>query len=291
MSQRHEVVDGISTMPRQHALLLFFLLAFTISWAIWLPGIFRSVGSESGANRSTTLTLLGSFGPLAAALITTAAIDRQPGFRELGRRLIIWRVKPFWYAFVLLWPALVSLVATGVSMLFGASPPDFGHPPFLDAYPLPPELTGAVPWPAFIPLVFLQQLLIGSAMGEEPGWRGYALPRMQWAHSSLWASLTLGLAWGVWHLPLWLGLEAWPISQVMWEVFRIVGVAVLFTWVFNNTHGSLLLSLLFHASTAVTGLFLASSSVYPAIDVAIVWLTVVLVVALCGADRLVSTRT
>lgn len=116
--------------------------------------------------------------------------------------MLTWRVQAYWYAVVLLSPAVLSMAATAVSMALGATVPRLDEPPFLHTYPLPQELIGSVPWLVFLPVVFLQQLLLGSSMGEEPGWRGYALPRMQWRYSSLRAGLTLGLLWGLWHLPL-----------------------------------------------------------------------------------------
>lgn len=265
-----EVIEA----PRRYALGLFFLLAFALSWSAWLPDALAAFRSNDGGQGSTGLVLMGSFGPLLAALVTTAVMDGRAGFGKLGRRLLIWRAKPYWYAFVLLWPAALSLAATGLSLLLGAAVPRFDQPPLLEAYPLPPEITASVPWLALLPVVFLQQLLLGSSMGEEPGWRGYALPRMQSAHSSVWASLVLGLLWGLWHLPLWLGPYRLPVSQVGWELLGIIAASVLFTWVFNNTRGSLLLVMLFHASLAVTGLFLAESHVHPAIDVVLAWLII-----------------
>lgn len=268
---------GISTAPRRYSLSLFFLLAFTLSWAVWLPATVTSFLRANPTPGSSGTALIGSFGPLAAALITAGFMDGRIGFRELGRRLVTWRVRTRWYAFVLLWPAAHSLAATGASVLLGSEAPQFDRPPFLEAYPLPDELTTAVPLLAFLPLVFLQQLLLGSSIGEEPGWRGYALPRMQWAHSSLAASLALGLLWAFWHLPLWLRPDH-PASQIGWDVLELIAVAVLFTWVFNHTRGSLFVALLFHASTAVTGLFLASSRFHPTIDVVLVWILVAIVV-------------
>jgi len=162
-------------------------------------------------------------------------------------------------------------------VVLGAEAPAFNHPPVLDAYPA--DLTARIPWLALLPAVFLQQVLLGSSLGEEPGWRGYALPRMQWMHSSLSASLLLGLLWALWHLPLWIRPEQ-QLSQVAWDTLGIIAAAVLFTWVFNHSRGSLLLALLFHASIAVTGLFLAVPDRHAAISTVLAWLLVGLVLRL-----------
>ncbi len=262
--------------PHGHSLTVFFTVAFAVSWSAWLPAIL-SVGTSG--DPATGLTLLGSFGPLLAALLTTALFDGRTGFRDLGRRLLIWRVQPYWYAVVLLLPALLSLAATAVSVALGATIPRLDDPPFLQTYPLPQEVIGAVPWLTFLPMVFVQQLLVGSSMGEEPGWRGYALPRMQWSHSASRAGVMLGLLWGLWHLPLWLWRDQLPVAEIGWELLGIIATSVLFTWVFNHTDGSLLLALLFHASIATTGLFLAESRLGPAVDVVLAWLLVAVVTA------------
>lgn len=277
--------QNAKTEPHRHSLLIFFTMAFALSWAAWLPATLGVGSFIAEPDASTGLILLGSFGPLLAALGTTALVDGRTGFRQLSRRLLTWRVRPYWYAFVLLCPALLSLTATAVSMVLGAAAPRFNHPPFLQVYPLPPDSVGTVPWLAFLPVVFVQQLLLGSSIGEEPGWRGYALPRMQWRHSALPAGLVLGLLWGLWHLPLWLWRDHWPLIEIGWELLGILATSVLFTWVFNHTEGSLLLAMLFHASIATTSLFLAVSHLVPAIDVAIVWVLVALLIAVDSRAR------
>jgi membrane protease YdiL (CAAX protease family) len=191
-----------------------------------------------------------------------------------------------WYAFVLLFPAAVSLTTSALFVSFGGSAPDFAHPPVLHLYPLPPELLAVGPWP-LLPFVFLQTLLLGSPMGEETGWRGYALPRLQATRSALWASVVLGVLWGLWHLPLFL-TRGQPLSHEFfgWYLLGIVADAVLFTWVYNNTRGSLLLVLLFHASIAVTDLFIAPTEASALLSIAVKWGVVAIVVATAGPIRL-----
>lgn len=254
-------------------------MAFAVSWSAWLPVLLS--GGSSG-DPTPGLVLLGAFGPLLAALLTTALFDGRPGYRDLGRRLLLWRVQPYWYAVVLVLPALLSLAGTAVSVVLGAPLPRFDDPPFVHAYPIPSQVAGAVPWLAVLPLVFVQQLLVGSSMGEEPGWRGYALPRMQWRHTAVRAGVLLGLLWGLWHLPLWLWRDQRSPAEIGWELLGIIATSVLFTWVFNHTDGSLLLAMLFHASIATTGLFLAESHLGPAVDVVLAWL---LVASVTAAER------
>jgi membrane protease YdiL (CAAX protease family) len=90
----------------------------------------------------------------------------------------------------------------------------------------------------------------GSAVGEEIGWRGYALPRLQARRTALTASLVIGSLHGLWHLPLWLsGQHEHPLSVYPAFLIQAVALAVIYTWLYNSTKGSLLLVVLFHMAT------------------------------------------
>lgn len=226
--------------------------------------------------------------PTLAALVVTAFVAGTAGLKRLLRRIICWRLELRWYLFALFWPALLSLGATIGSLVPGHPLPDFTRPPILAFFVLPPELESVGPWP-LLPFVFLQNLLIGSAMGEELGWRGFALPRLQAVLSPLSASLALGLLWGFWHLPLYM-TAGHPIADVFfgWLLLSALADAVLFTWLFNNTRGSLLPVLLLHASIATTGLFLASTKGSFLVAVVLKWAVVGWIVFrsnLSGPDR------
>jgi membrane protease YdiL (CAAX protease family) len=90
----------------------------------------------------------------------------------------------------------------------------------------------------------------GSATGEELGWRGFALPRLQFRHTALIASLILGSLHGLWHLPLWLRGDAdHRLSVYPAFLIQAIGLAVIYTWLYNSTKGSVLLAVLFHTAT------------------------------------------
>jgi uncharacterized protein len=281
------MASTISVSPKPRSLVVFFALAFGISWLVWIPTTLASYGLVPFPIESNLSGLLGAFGPFFAALIATAIYEGRAGFSMLFRRLVTWRVGIQWYLFVLFWPAVFSLTKTGIAVVLGSAVPDFSQPPFVQLYPLPPELLDTLPFVVFLPFIFLQQMLIGSSMGEEPGWRGYALPRMQANQNSVHASLLLGLLWSIWHLPLWLTKDhSMAESFGGWSMFSLVATTILFTWIYNNTKSSLLLALLFHTSIAVTGLFLASAETHPLIDVTLSWCMALLVIAIFGPKRL-----
>lgn len=268
------------TMAREQVhLLAWGLLTFAISWGVWLPMALASHDLIALDLSPTLLTLIGAFGPSLAAVLLTAITERWTGVRALLDRLLHWRVGVRWYGFVLLWPAVLSLLTTTINVALGAPPPDFTHPPLLKVYPLPPELA-ASGWWLVLPFLCVQQLLLSSPMGEEIGWRGYAQPRLQARSTALVASVALGLIWSVWHLPLYV-TRSHPLANEFWGwlPLGLIPTTILFTWVFNQTQGSLLLALLFHAAINITDLVLAQTSTMPLISPALTWLVALLVIA------------
>jgi membrane protease YdiL (CAAX protease family) len=177
--------------------------------------------------------LLGSLVPSAVAIVLVARLRGKAGVRTLLRRLLIWRVGLRWWAAIIALSAL-SLAAVGVHILLGGDSPD---------------VTATIPGAAFL---FLFSIFPGSAGGEELGWRGFALPQLQRSRSALGASVVLGLAWGVWHLPLYLtGADFRPLSLFAPWVLAAVATSVIYTWIYNGTGGSLLIVVLFHAGSNV----------------------------------------
>lgn len=270
----------------------FVLLAFAISWGVWVPAALAARAGSSVAPRAI-VQLPGAFGPSLAAIALVTYAGGRGGLLGLLRGLTRWRVPARWYAVALLLSPALSLAGVGLSILFGSPVPDFSRPPVLELYPLPEE-AGAVGPLVLLPAVFLQNALVGSSMGEELGWRGYALPRLQAERSALGASLVLGVVWAAWHLPLGLfpgglvpGAPAWGGSLLAFVV-GIVADAVLYTWLYNGTDGSLLLAVLFHASIATTGLFLPVAPIHPLVVPGLKWLVVLAVVRVYGPETLAS---
>jgi uncharacterized protein len=206
---------------RRDPLIIFFVLAFVFSW--W-PWPLYALGLAPG-------TILG-VGPFLAALVVLALTRGKVGILELLKRMVRWRVGPVWYAVALLLPVAIALGATVLNILLGAQPPTSAE-------------LGA--WPGLIPTFFLLLLIpgIGGAW-EEPGWRGYALPKLQASRSALLASLILGVPWAFWHLPLMVtGVIPWS------DIAYVIVQSVVYTWLFNNTRGSVLLVMLFHTMNNV----------------------------------------
>jgi len=209
--------------------LLFFLVTFVFSWSIWI--LLAITGCENGV-----LDIMGRFGPLVAALLLTGVLDGRAGLAGLWKRMLIWRVHPGWYAFAFLGTAVVALGAIGIHIWMGGGALQFNDPA---------QLYLVVP-------VFVYVLVL-SVAGEETGWRGYALPRLQERWGALPASLVIGVVWGVWHLPLF-WMPGNFHTEIPFGLFLLqdVALSVVITWLFNRTGGSLLLVHLFHAASNTT---------------------------------------
>lgn len=236
------------TAPSQrdgHSLWLFFLTTNLWSWLIWIPAVAAYHASGSSALTWWLLLagVLGAWGPSVAALALTWFKEGTSGLRRLLRGFFSWRVGWTWYAVAVLLPAALLGVGILTQSLFLNSPSEFQPAGWL------PRLIAA----ALFVLPF-------GPLGEELGWRGYALPRLQARYSALTSSLILGVFWTIWHVPLfWIpGAALSPdapidFSAVAAYAASVLGTSILFTWLFNNTASSLLLAVLFHLALNVTG--------------------------------------
>jgi uncharacterized protein len=200
---------GTHAWVSRHPFLTFVGLTYTFSWTFWLI---------AWAGGGTIPFLIGGLGPLFAA----AAVTRLTGgsLRDWLRPVWRWRVSPRWWAYAVALPALLFAAVSLVLQLTG-SPVDWSL-----ALTRLPAYAGT----------FVFVLLLGGAL-EEPGWRGFGLPELQKRHSPVRATLLLGLAWGVWHVPIY-GPAGFVVPMVL---------AFFYTVLWNRTH-SVGLCILLHAS-------------------------------------------
>lgn len=265
------------TFLKRHSLVAGLLLMFALTWSIDL--------SNAGLlpfQVPFALYLFLGWGFIFAALIMTALTLGRAAVVALLKRYLIWRVGWRWYLVAfLLYPA-IFLSAIALNAAWTGAPVDFSTT-FARGFFGPSASLSLFVLPYF--------LFEAIANGEELGWRGYVLPRLQARHSALVASLILGLIWGFWHLPKYLG----PESSGAFGLFMVkfLGDAVLYTWIYNNTRGSLLLVTVFHAAGNTAGFFLPvantlSSDNIGALVIAVVLVTLVAVVVtgLTGPERL-----
>jgi uncharacterized protein len=246
---------GLRGLVHRRPMLTFFVLANLVSWVAWTPYILSENGL--GILHFRFPELLGSsqfagvlpgayLGPILSAFLVTAITGGRAGLREWVGRLWKWKVSWRWYVTILLGvPA--ALVLTGIAWTDGE-------------VSLPPAMVFA----AYLPALVLQMLTTGIA--EEPGWRDFALPRLQRRFGPLAGTLVLGPLWGIWHLPLFLTEWAGPHGPDAIAIAEFVVSATMFsivmTWVFNRTGESLPLAMLLHVS--VNNFFsVAAPGVFP----------------------------
>ncbi len=222
----------------------FTLLTFAISWTLW------ALIAATGLNINTNLTVglayvVGGFGPALAGIILTHR--RQDRASDLWQRTLQRkRIGPVWWGVILLlYPATILLAYLIVGIVA-------------------PEAASLSPGQDFLaqsPVLILLNVLFIAIVGpisEEPGWRGYALDRLQAKHSSLVASLILGIVWWAWHLPLIIvpgsflqGTGASP-TFLAGYLGTVLLYSILFTWVYNHTRRSVLATILMHFSINLT---------------------------------------
>jgi uncharacterized protein len=227
-------------MTRDRGLLAFFGLAYGISWLVWAPLWLSAVGVQTAAALPYQHAL-GAIGPIAAAFIVTARETGRAGVRGLLRRMVLWRGRLAWVAVA----GLAPFVLAGAA-LFATS---------IVEGPL--SLTGlgrSREFPELSAFMFFAYNLLSFGYGEEVGWRGFALPRLQARYSSLVATVVLTLGWAVWHWPLFLyrpGYTSMGLGGTIGWLASLFFGGVLFTWLYNGSRGSLLVVALFHATMDV----------------------------------------
>ena len=214
-------------------LLMYCTIVFGASWVLWVPLVLAQRGVFQLPVASSLLVFAGGFVPSLTAFALTARRAGSAGVRALLWRALRWRVNPAWYAVAILAPFALMVAAIGLHIALGGRPPAFPAPTL---------------WP-FVLLNYAAVIVLGGALGEEFGWRGYALPLLQARLGALVAGIAVGAVWGLWHLPLFL-VGGTPQHSLPFGIYLVQAVAlsVVFAWVYNASGGSLFVVLLLHAS-------------------------------------------
>jgi uncharacterized protein len=239
-------VSPLKRLISGHPLTAYFVLAFALSWIPILPlTLSRNAGVgllpyDLPSVLMYVLLVLTTFsGPTLAALTVIGVTEGRAGVKPFLKRFIQWRVRLPWYLAALFLSLLIWLL--GYTAVVGL-----------------PLLVGAVTHGSLLVTTFLPFVAFGMlipAIDEEPGWRGYALPRLQQRYGPLWASAILGTLHGFWHIPaVFTALYGpLPLASLLPFILTAALATVLYTWVYNHAGGSILIAMLMHAaSNAVT---------------------------------------
>lgn len=234
---------------RSHRLTAFVALAFLLSWYPWLIALAR--GTTTGPN---------PLGPLVAALIVLAMASGWSGVRELLRNLVRVRIKPVAWLVAIALPLAMCAITVLIASMFASV---------------------RVTWPPAAEIIekFLFIFLF-IALGEEPGWRGFALPELQRRHAPLRASLILGAIWAVWHLPLMGNEFPWAIVPAF--IVGVFGTTLVQTWLLDRSGGALLPQMVMHTLVNTFGAGLVFRW-FAASDSATLWWTTAALWLVAGA--------
>jgi uncharacterized protein len=221
-------------------LLIYFGLAYLISWTIWLP----LYGHIFGLNNLPTLPFhhaIGGLGPLIAAFLTTWVFLKNAGVKSLFVQCF--QIKPLIYVGIALFsPFILVFLAACISY-------------FVDKTPI--QLSGLLrvkEFPQFNLLTFFIYNVCFFGFGEEVGWRGFALPRLQSTSNALNSSIILTLFWALWHIPLFFyrtGYTTMGLSGMIGWFFSLLTGSILLTWLYNSSKGSILICAIFHATVDI----------------------------------------
>ncbi len=221
-------------------LFIYFGLAYLISWIIWLP----LYGHIFGLINLPTLPLhhaLGGLGPLIASFLTTFIFLKTEGLKILCKKCF--QIKPLVYLMIALFsPFLLAILASLINHFVSNKPIDLSG------------LLTTKEFQNFDLLTLFIYNLIFFGFGEEVGWRGFALPRLQSKMNALTASIVLTIFWALWHLPLFFyrsGYTTMDSAGIFGWIFSLLTGSILLTWLFNSTRASILICAIFHSTVDI----------------------------------------
>jgi membrane protease YdiL (CAAX protease family) len=218
-------------------LIVFFALAYLLSWVIWLPLYLPYFGIHV-IKALPFNHALGGLGPMLASLALTFFYKGKEGLLQLMRSLV--QVKPFnLLVIVLIGPFLLLMLSLVLSSSVNSTSLSFHH------------IGISKEFPDFNIITFFIYNLIFFGFGEETGWRGYALPRLQENMNAFWASTALTVGWALWHWPLFLyrpGYTSMDIYGIIGWILSLYTGSILLTWLYNSSRGSVLICAVFHST-------------------------------------------
>ncbi len=237
-SQARTTTNTILGFVQKYPLISFFCLAYILDWCALLPLVLTNIGLGL-IHRDVGIEWIvpATFSPTVAAMCVHWLLYRNFRVARL---------------FSSAWKMLLGLLV-GVALVVFA----FSVFPTTLIAKVPPR---AIHWSVLLlptTYVFNWSILVGGPLGEEPGWRGFALPRMQQRFGPTFGSILLGVLWAGWHLPLFL-LQGWGNMPLWAFTLTLVALTVILTFAVNISRGSVLIAILLHATFNTSFSILAS---------------------------------
>jgi membrane protease YdiL (CAAX protease family) len=237
------VGHAVRSLARRHPVPTFVALAYLLSWAWWLPLVLAGATVRVGMGWPTHLP--GLAGPAVSALIVTTLAEGRPGLRALGRRTVRWRVGGWWLG-------VLAILGVGAFALLS-----IGEAVTADALTGYPGVARA-----WSPLATLAFVFLVNGVGEELGWRGFAVERLLKRRSLVVTALLVALAWAPWHLPLFFlnaAFQAFGVAEIAGWAIGLTAGSVVLAWLYRGSGGSVLLVAAWHTAFNLASATLASS--------------------------------
>ena len=248
------------------ALAVFVALAYALSWAWMAPLVLAGDVIEKGSGWPTHIVAL--VGPMVAAFVVTAWVSGRGGLADLVKRMSRWRMPARW------WTTTVSPLLFLAGALFVAAVA--GSLPSWDDF----DRFSGLPT---LGVVAVATLVILGALGEETGWRGFALPLLQRRYSPLAAALLVTPIWALWHLPFFFTISTYrdfaPPAYIGF-VFALGCGSIVLTWLYNRTGGSILACAIWHGSFNMATATVAASGTLAGVTSAFVIVQAILLLRL-----------
>ena len=252
------------TLARQHPLVLYVVLTYIFSWSIFIPLALKKHGMID-LPVPFPVYYFASLGPLLSAMVTSFLIGGSESLKELFGRMFRWNVSPVWWV-VAFSPLLLLAVTEVVIRVATGEWFDIG-------------LLGQVEFLPDLGLGALFLWLFTYGIGEETGWRGFALPKLQKNHSALRATFYLWIIWACWHAPAF--FLVYDPAILPGFLIGVFAGAIVFTWLYNSSNGSILIVAVWHGVFNFTTASKASKAgIVAAVISTIIMIWAVLVVVL-----------
>jgi membrane protease YdiL (CAAX protease family) len=220
---------------RRHSVVSYFVIAYAISWAVWIPMGLAGMRAYQGSAWPNHIP--GLFGPMVAAFVMWAIVGGRPEVKDLLRRMVLWRVAPRWYLAALS-PLAFFAVAAVAMAVSGQGWPDLAE---LGKFSSLPVVAAPVMW----------VMLLVTGFAEETGWRGFAVPQLLKTRSLLATALVVGLLWALWHVPSLFVIENYRELGTSFLPAFFIGIvagSIFLAWLYRASGGSILVVSVWHAT-------------------------------------------
>lgn len=214
---------------KKHPLLTYFILAYAFSWVFEFP---LALSAQGLIQKQIPFAIhyLAAYGPMLSALIVTGWVGGWHRLRELMARMTRWNTGPGWWL-VASTPMVLYMLLAAILWLFEGGQINL-------------VAMGQVDFLPKLGLAALPMWILTFGIGEETGWRGFALPRLQKGRSALTATLILWFFWALWHLPMF--FYSYPTTIIPGFLLGLLAGSITLTWLYNSTAGSILLVAIWH---------------------------------------------